>query len=274
MFCTNDGNQIDSSPKPGKFQKLLNLIRVSLILSALSGIVSCIDIREAYILGRTGTFVISAAFLGLGIWLYLGIMHLKSWARKTFIVYTFLIAALFLFGIQEGGNENLIVTGLDVAGILIDLYCVYLLFTKEIVAVFKPDAELNNVRAIVHLAHCIGYWLAFGLIILVGLVWVLVHDGTEDWEKDCLAAAVAGSSSAREDLIAHVANQFDDRDIEDVIESVDAYIRAQSPKSHSSGSTRTRVPAAGIYAAGKVLGKIVVGLMALIGGLMAKFKKE
>jgi len=262
-----------SSPNPGKFQKLLNLIKVSLILSALSGIVSCIDIKEAYTLGRAGTFVISAAFLGLGIWLYLEVMHLKSWARKTFIVYTFLVAALFLFGVQAGGNGNLVVTGLDVAGLLINLYCVYLLFTKDVAAVFKPDSELTDARAVTNMINCIGYWLAFGLIILVGLVWAFLHDGTDDWEKDCLEAAVAGSSSAREELIVHVANQSEDQDIEDVIEYVDACIRAKSPNSspaRSSDSTQNHVP----ITIWRVLGKIIVGLGALIGGWFSKIKKE
>ena len=263
-----------SSPDHGKFRRLLSLIRVSLILSALSGIVSCIDIREAYPWGRVGTFVISAAFWGLEIWLYFEVMHLKSWARKSFIVLTSLGVVGFLLGMQTGGNDNLVVNGLDVAGLLIDLYCVYLLFTKDVVAVFKPDSELTDARAVTNMIHCIGYWLASGLLFLVFIVWGLVHEGTDDWERDCLAAAVAGSSSAREGLISHVANQSEDRDIEDVTEIVDAHIRAQSPKSHSSGSTRTHVPAAGIYFAWKVLGKIGVALMALIGGLMAKFKKE
>lgn len=262
-----------SSPNPGKFQKLLNLIKVSLILSALSGIVSCIDIREAYIWGRGGSFVLGTAFWGIEVWLYVAVMHLKSWARKTFIVYTLLVMVLFLFGMHAGGNDNLVVTGLNVAGLLINLYCVYLLFTKEFVAVFKPDSELTDARAVTNMIHCIGYWLAFGLIILVSLVWAFLHDGTDDWAKDCLEAAVAGSSSAREELIAHVANQSEDQDIEDVIEYVDAYIRAKSPNSspaRSSDSTQNHVP----ITIWRVLGKIVVGLAALIGGVFSKIKKE
>lgn len=264
--------------KPGKFQKLLNFMKLFLGLSAISTIISCIDIRESYTLGSVGSFVTGAAFWGVEIWLYVAVMNLKSWARKSFIVYTLLGTVLFLFGIQVGGNDNLVVTGLDVARLLITLYCVYLLFTKELVAVFKPDSELTDARAVANMIHCIGYWLAFGLIILVDLVWALLHDGTDDWAKDCLEAAVAGSSSAREELIVYVANQSEDQDIEDVIESVDTCIRAQSPKSHSSGSTRIRVPAGVYYSAGKgigkIAGKIVVALAAFICGFWAKFKEK
>ena len=141
-------------------------------------------------------------------------------------------------------------------------------------AVFKPDSELNDARAVRNMINCIGYWVAFGLIFLVLIVWAFLHAGSDDWGKDCLEAAVAGSSSAREDLITHVANQFEDQGSEDVIESVDADIRAQSSNSRaarSSDSTRNHIPSTVIW---RFLARIVVGLGALIGGLLPKIKKE
>lgn len=104
---------------PEKFQKLLNFMKLFLGLSAISTIISCIDIRESYILGRAGLFVVGAAFWGVEIWLYVAVMHLKSWARKSFIVYALLGTGLFLCGIQASSANNPIIVALDVAMCLI-----------------------------------------------------------------------------------------------------------------------------------------------------------
>ena len=57
-------------------------------------------------MGRAGTFVISAAFLGLGIWLYLEVMHLKSWARKSFIKKPGTITLKFNEPIEPGLDKE------------------------------------------------------------------------------------------------------------------------------------------------------------------------
>ena len=264
---------------PEKFQKLLHFIKVSLILSAISAIISCLDVKEYYLLGRTGTFVLGAAFFGIQIWLYLEVMQRKSWARKSFIVLTLLWAVLFVLGLQSGGGDNPIVIGLGVIENLISLYCVYLCFAKEVVDVFKPDLELSDARAVVNTLHCIGYWLALGLFIVVSIAWVICHDGTDNWERDCREAAVAGSSSAREALIDCLVGQLVQQDIEDPVETateyVDAYIKEKSTKDgkpYSYPTSNSRLPATGIIFGAKILGKIAVGLAALIGVLNTKFK--
>ena len=58
--------------------------------------------------------------------------------------------------------------------------------------------------------HCIGYWLAIALAIIVAGVWSLVRYGKDDWCRDCETAAIAGSSSAREDLIELYTKAFEE----------------------------------------------------------------
>ena len=264
---------------PEKFQKLLHFIKVSLILSAISAIIRCLDVKEYYFLGRGGAFVLGTAFLGIQIWLYVAVMQRKSWARKSFIVFTLMLAVFFVLGLQSGGGDNPIVIGLEVIENLIGLYCVYLCFAKEVVSVFKPDSELNDARAVVNTMHCFGYWIAFGLVIVVSIVWAFCHDGTDDWERDCEKAAVAGSSSAREKLIVLWAGRLEDQDLEDPVEIatelVDATIGEKSTKDEKTDSRHTshsRPPTTWIILGGKILGKIAVGLAALIGVLNTKFK--
>lgn len=259
----------------GKFQKLLYFLGLSLLLSVISLIVGCIDVKEYYFVGTGGAFVLGVAFLGIDIWLYAAVMQRKSWARKSFIVFTLLCAVGFVLGIQSSVDGNLIVAVLNVAELLITLYCMYLCFTKEVVAVFKPDSELNDARAVVNTLHCFGYWFACGLVFVVSIVWVRCYDGTDAWVRDCTEAAVAGSSSAREDLIANLAEQLEQQDVEypgeTATELVDAEIRDKNPNRNTRSSNSEPLKFARSSGL-KILGKIAVGIAALIGALNVKFK--
>ena len=113
----------------------------------------------------------------------------------------------------------------------------------------------------------------------MSIVWAFCHDGTDDWERDCEKAAVAGSSSAREELIVLWAGRIDDQDLEDPVEIatklVDAHIGEKSTKdgkSNSHPTSNSRPPTTWIILGAKLLGKIAVGLAALIGVLNTKFK--
>ena len=265
------------SANHGYFKKMLRLIVLTMVLSAISTIVSCIDIRECYYFGRVGCFTFEVASLGIQIWLYVAVTQLKSWARKSFIVFNLVAAVFFVFGIG-GGFENLFVFMLSVAVCLIDLYCVYLCFQKEVIAVFKPDSELNDVRAVVNTMHCFGFWSAEVLMIVVCVVWVRIYQGTDAWERDCTAAAVAGSSSARESLISRVANQLSDQDYDDPVEAatehVDSYIGQLRPAA-SPSRTRSNAPKpTQIFEGLKFLGKALIALVAIIGGFFAKSKNK
>ena len=267
-----------NSANHGYFKNLLRLIVLSLVLSAISAIVSCIDIRECCNLGRVGCFSLGVASLGIQIWLYVAVTQLKSWARKSFIVFNLIGAVFFVFGIGSG-FENRFVFMLSVAVCLIDLYCVYLCFQKEVVAVFKPDSELNDARAVVNTMQCFGFWSAEVLMIGAGVIWMCcIYQGTDAWYRDCTAAAVAGSSSARESLISFVANKLSDQGYDDPVETatehVDSYIGQLRPAT-SPSRTRSNAPKpTQIFIGLKFLGKALIALVAIIGGFFAKSKSK
>ena len=258
----------------GYFQKMLQLIAVTIFLSIISTIVSCIDIRESYSLGRVGCFLFGVASLAIQIWLYVALKQLKSWARKSLIAFNLLGAAFFVLGIGSG-FENLFVFILGIVVCLIDLYNVCLCFQEEVVAVFKPDSELKDARAVVNTMHCFGFWLAEGLVIVAGVIWVILHQGTDAWDRDCTAAAVAGSSSAREELIEFAADKLANQGYSDPVEAAteltDSYISKRSP---TPSRTRGNAPKPlHIFLGLKFLGKAFVVLAAVFGGI-AKFKNK
>jgi len=261
------------SASHGYFQRLLQLIVLTLVLSVISKIICCIDIRECYGLGRTGLILFEGASLGIQIWLYVALKQLKSWARKSLIVFNLFGAASFVLGIGSG-FENLFVFLLSIAVCLIDLYCVYLCFQEDVVAVFKPDSELNDARAVVNTMHCFGFWFAEGLMIVACVIWMFLYRGTEAWVRDCSAAAVAGSSSARESLIDFVANQLSDEEYADPVEAaterIDSYIKKLRPTpSHTYSKAPRPIHILWVL---KFLGKVGVALAAIIGGFFAKTK--
>lgn len=256
----------------GYFQKMLQLIAVTIFLSIISTIVSCIDIRESYSLGRVGCFLFGVASLAIQIWLYVAVTQRKSWARKSLIVFNLIGAFFFVLGIGAG-VENFFVFMLSIAVCLIDLYCVYLCFQEEVVAVFKPDSELTDARAMVNTMHCFGFWIADVLMIVVGVIWMILYQGTDAWDRDCTAAAVAGSSSAREELISFAADRLSDQGYYDPVETaterIDSYIEELRP---SPSRTRGNAPKPmHIFLGLKFLGKALVALVAVLGGI-AKFK--
>ena len=260
----------------GYFQRLRRLIVLTLGLSAISTIIGCIDIRECYHCGKVGYFLFEVASLGIQIWLYVAVTQLKSWARKSLIVYNLAGAIVFVLGIGSG-FENLFVFMLSVTVCLIDLYCVYLCFQKEVVAIFKPDSELNDARAVVNTMHCFGFWSVGVLLIVVVVVWVYLYQGTEAWNRDCTAAAVAGSSSARESLISFAANQLSDQGYDDPVETatrrIDSYIKQLRPAANPRSAVNpSRIRIVPIYFGLKFLGKVFVVLAAVIGGFFAKSK--
>lgn len=260
------------SASHGYFQRLLQLILLTMVISAISTIISCIDIRECYAFGRVGCFLLGVASLGIQFWLYVAVTQLKSWARKSLIVFNLIGAFFFVFGIG-GGVENFFVFMLGIAVCLIDLYCVYLCFQEEVVAVFKPDSELTDARAMVNTMHCFGFWIADVLMIVVGIIWIILYHGTEAWDRDCSAAAVAGSSSAREELISFAANKLSDDGYYDPVgiatERIDSYIEESRP---APSRTRGNAPKPmHIFFGLKFLGKALVALVAVLGGI-AKFK--
>ena len=184
----------------GKFQKLLGSIKLSIILSAIAAIIGCIDIRVCYGLGRTGHFLLASAELGVQIWLYKAVAHVKSWARKSLMVLYLASAAFSVAGLAESGFENPVVFMLDIAVVLIMSYCVWLCFQGEVAVLFRPNPDLDGTIAKANTIQCINFWIAIGLIIGVGSLWQYRRYGTDDWYSDCLAANVKGSSSAKEML--------------------------------------------------------------------------
>ena len=190
-----------SAGSSGRLKKLLALIILGLVLDGIALLVSLLDVKEYYALGRMGTFVVMAAFIGIGVWLCVAVAQLKSWARKTYIILTLIGVLLYICGIKSAADGNLLVTVLGFARHLIAIYCVCLCFAKEVVAAFEPDSKLSDTRAVLNTIHCIGYLAATLLLWIVTIAWRFIYHGTPNWAVDCEQAAVAGSSCARADFI-------------------------------------------------------------------------
>lgn len=263
---TANGSQVEAqnSPATGKLQKLFSMIVWVPILDGISLLISLFDVRDYYVSGRMGTFVFGVAFIGLGVWLCVAIRQLKSWARKTHIILTLICVLLYMCGFKGVSDGNPLVTVLDFASLLIAIYCMCLCFAKEVVLAFEPDSKLIDARAVVNTIHCIGYWAAFCLLLVVGFMWCAHHHETEEWEMDCTNAAVAGSSSARNDLMGPYTGTsyfFDS-----------GFARERSGIGGSKSSVYDKTPPGALFLGYKLLCKIILGIAALLGGIFSQKK--
>ena len=272
----------------GKFQKLLSLLWLSAIDSALSMIVGCFDAKKYYPLGQTGCFIIGAGSLAIQAWLYIAIMHRKSWARKTFMVFMPVVA---LLSCEFELSFAMILT---VVSLIIGLYCVYLCFDREIVGVFLPDSMSHGLQATVNRHHFIAYLVTILAWFLIGGIWFIARYGSDDWGNDCMKAMLDGSSSAKEEIVKCLSAMLDEQGFdypdEQARELVDEFIRANSLLNNGSNDIDYRKIARGITgrralvtaraikfggpAVLKVIGLIVAGISALVGGFLSKQKKD
>ena len=256
--------EVQNRPAVGKVQKLFSVIVWIPILSGIALLISLLDVREYYVAGRMGTFVLGVASIGVWLWLCVAIRQLRSWARKTHITLTLICVLLYMFGfgIVPGGNP--LVTVLDFAGLLVAIYCMCLCFASEVVVAFEPDSKLTGARAVVNTIHCIGYWAAICLFLVVALMWCAHHHETAEWERDCTNAAVAGSSSARNDLMGAYVDT--------------SYFAGSGFASEGSGiggsnrSGHDKTPPVAVYFGFKLLCKIILGIAALFGGIFSQKK--
>ena len=273
----------------GKLRKLLSLLWLSAIVSALSLITGCFIVKEYYHLGQVGYFIVRAGFLAVQAWLYIAIMHRKSWARKTFMVLTPTVALLSLYEFELS-----FATLLDVGSQIIGLYCVYLCFDKEIVGVFLPDSMSRGLQATVNRHHFIAYLATMFAWLLIGGIWVDARYGSDDWGEDCTKAMLDGSSAAKEQVIeflsAMLEEQGYDYSDEQAREMVDEVISANSLLNNGSNDIDYRkvvrsmkgrgalVTARAIKFGGlavlKVIGLIAAGISALVGGFLSKQEKD
>lgn len=271
MESGQKGSVKDLWANSGPLQKLLAVIWLSVVVDAIFTVADCCNVKEYYSLGRIGTILFGVVALGWQIWLAVAVGKLKSWARKSFIV----LAALQVLAVFWIGN-----TFMSIVDLVLALYCTYLFFGDEVVRAFKVDAQSKGRRAVINRHHCIAYWSAGVMWIVVMVAAAEMHNGTEAWDNDCTEAILAGSESARTDMIDYVAEVFAAKGFESPVEQateyVDDYIKAN--KNQSGGNRRNGNSASegdvlsGIakHPSRVVLGyKMIIAIIAGIGSLLA-----
>lgn len=214
-----------------KLRKLIFLIWVSFIISWVSDVIACFDVREYYNFGEMCSFLV-CIFSGLwGGWLNFAIMERKNWARKSFIGISLWYLGFLSGDAGDSLGENIVCNLLTIISLLIDLYCVYLLSTNEVRLEFQSDSKTCGIKATVDRWHCTAFWISFGLFLIIGVWWDVKYDGTDAWWDDCRAAAVAGSSNARKELINKYFEEYIDEENDETeaevkaIREVDYYIK-------------------------------------------------
>ena len=206
-----------------KFRWLIVLCWAGLIIDLASMSIGFSDVRQYYDAGRLGYLLDSGISWLVGLWLVLAVMYRKSWARKTDIALVILLAVLqsldigveYLTSLVDAEthfslvesvanlyyNDNMAVAVLDVTSMLISICCLYLYFCKDVAVVFLPDKMRGGREAMCNTLQCVAWWGVFILCGVCSVVYQQRHGETEQWKRDCVGAAVAGSSSAREEFI-------------------------------------------------------------------------
>lgn len=184
-FCGSCGQKVsnasecnaspcETAPTPAasdSFKNLMYVIWASIGISALSGLIGIFDVREYYSCGRFLYAIICFGPLVLTTWLACAIANRENWARVTFIILGILGVSLLLYGLLEpsdGQNDgNAFVAILDLASLVLDIYCAVMLFTKGIARQFHKS-DNGKERACT-------FW---GLL---ALCFVLCRSGDIDW---------------------------------------------------------------------------------------------
>ena len=270
----------------GPLQKMLSLLWLSVIISALSVLIGCFDVREYYSLGRGGYFIIRSSSLAIQSWLIKELTNRKSWARKAFIVLTVLSVVVQVLG----GITMSFVSFLNIASLIIEGYCLCLCFSKEVTSAFKPYSLLQGAQALSNRHHCIAFVVALLVGVIFGEILEDERYGSESWCEDCTEALLKGSSSAREDMISFFAEvsvaEGYDNPTDPATEFVDDFIKDEKSQKNTSrdidyGKMFRNVKPGVVKAAGwslakilKGLGIVVAGIFTLVGGALSKDKKS
>lgn len=275
----------------GKLTKLLSLLWISAIVSAISTLLGCLDVKEYYALGCFGTFIFNVFFLAIDIWLYVAMMHRKSWARKTFVVLTIINVAMTLL---SGFDMSFIMLSLTLISMAIQIYCVYLCFDKEVVAAYKIDSEAQGLLAVVNRHQCTAYILTLIGCAIINSVCVSMRYGSKAWGEDCTAALLAGSSNAKEDMINHLAEACEAEGYDDAYDRAKKFVE-DGIRDYTSARSRSqnqesrkeyhKVRPMHVYAAAngakfawlkmlKIGGMIIAGVISLVCGFLSKMKQR
>ena len=207
--ANNDERTFDNHwHNSGKFQKLIVLLWVGFIVDLVSTVVGCFDVREYYSVGRFGALTVGLLFIGWCLWHIVAMMHRKSWSRKSFIVLQILITVAYFIDVSSNFDRNMIVACLTILSLVLGFYCLFLCFGKEVVKAFLPDSKVKGSRAAVNRYHCASFWIYFFALVIITGGYMIVHEGSDQWIKDCKEAAIEGSSSARKDLIDKLTEEY------------------------------------------------------------------
>ena len=273
----------------GKFQKLIVFLWISFFFSLASTAVGCFDIREYYSLGRVGNLIFSFLFHIWDLWLIVAMMHRKSWARKSFIAITLLFALGEFLTFSD--FENLFVKGLNLLCLILDIYCVFLCFGKEVIATYLPDSKVRGARATVNRYHCIFYWSYFLVILAIFIGYMIARQNVSaDWLEDCKKAAINGSVDAKGELIDKYAEKYagDTTDENKIAEAydkatqeIDKFLKDNQKNSSSSLEDALRKfskskPAMYFLTKGTLKGiaKALVAVFILVGAFISQRKKD
>ena len=270
----------------GKFQKLISLMWLAIILSGVSAILACFNVRDYYSYGKIPHFIFNLAMLGMDIWLCMAMMRRKNWARISYIVIASTATAFTLLGLKRVFADLTFAGVIDLGELLLTIYCAFLCFSEEVREAFKHSRLAKGTSAQVNKYQCIFYWVSIFILILIMVIWSVAYEGSEAWSDDSVEAMLAGSSDARDDVIQFVTEQCEAEGVdcteEDVIEYIDNYIEENSPKSHKFSSNDVskivRGASRGLAKPGiallKGLGKVLVALFVLVGAFLSKKKKR
>lgn len=294
-FCPNCGREVNAEQPPqheaqptqeptsqptaapvsrSPFEKLLLGEKVVIGLACVSALVSFCTPIDYYDLGRSGTFIVNLFMLGLFVWLYKALVSKESWTRLTFIVYAALIVG---FSALSFSSSELTPAGFfnGLASLAL-AYCVFLCFSPEVKSLFPPVVQPDEAMRSRARQRCQFFWGAFVAMIIIAVVIARNHRGSPEWREDCRKAAVAGSESAREDLVNVFAEELmETGDLSPneafgyAVYQVEEYAPRQTKNSNSKDLPKPTKAIHWVWIA-----KILVLGGGFLGGLLGLNKKE
>ena len=294
-FCPNCGREVNAEQPPQQeaqptqeptsqpaaapvvrspFDKLLLGVKVAIGLACVSALVSLGYPIDYYDLGRSGTFIVNLFMLGLFVWLYKALASKESWTRLSFIVYAALIVGLSALSFS---SSELTAAGFfDGLASLALAYCVFLCFSPEVKSLFPPVVQPDETMRSRARQRCQFFWGAFVAMIITAFVIASNHEGSQEWIEDCRKAAVAGSESAREDLVNVFAEDLmgtGDCSPNEAFEYAVAQVEELAPRqTRNSNSKELPKPTKPIHWVR--IAKILVLVGGFLGGLLGLDKKK
>ena len=260
------------------FRWFATLLFVEILMVSASTLIDMFDVRSYYNWGLGVWVIFSCLWVAFLIWLNVTVCQRKEWARRAYIVLTFIGTLFFVFvdGDPIIDSMDILSRGLEWGTTIVEIIILILCFNKDVKSAFCREGPYDTKKCI---AVCVGV----GVLLLAWGICSIAARDEDALANDRMEAAVAGSNDAKNEWIDAYAEELAEKngsEVESTRETartaVEQEIEARRNKKRSVmiGSKKSHLPFTARYGYRKILYLIfVLGVFPLYKWFMRNVAK-